>query len=124
MKKLIGSSLLLIALMACQTTPTPTPITATWNTSPTNYRGENGKRYVYTCPAIETLTGSTTIWGTDTYTDDSSVCKAAVHTGKITIAGGTVTIEIRAGQAMYTGSTRNGVTSLDYDVWQGSYVFI
>ncbi len=124
MKKIVGS-LLLFALIACQTTPapTPTPVAATWSTDAATYRGENGKRYAYTCPVVAEIPGST-VWGTDTYTDDSSVCKAAIHAGKITIAGGTVTIEIRAGQATYTGSTRNGVTTSEYGVWQGSYVFI
>ena len=42
-----------------------------------------------------------TIYGTDVYTDDSSVCTAAVHDGKITIAdGGTVTVEIRPGAGL------------------------
>ena len=125
MKKLVSSLLLFSTLMACQTTPapTPTPVTATWSTDATAYRGENGKRYAYTCPAVAEISGGA-VWGTDTYTDDSSVCKAAVHAGKITMAGGTVTLEIRAGQATYTGSTRNGVTTSDYGIWQGSYVFI
>jgi hypothetical protein len=127
MKKLVSSILLLIALIACQTTPAPapvpTPVDATWNTIATTYRGENGKRYAYICPTIAAIPVDT-IWGTDTYTDDSSICLAAVHAGKVTIAGGTVTIEIKPGQASYTGSTRNGVTSSNYNVWQGSYIFI
>ena len=65
------------------------------------------------------------VYGTDLYTDDTSVCSAAVHAGLITVAtGGDVTIEIRPGAASYTGSTRHGVTSQDYDSWSGSYVFV
>ena len=65
------------------------------------------------------------IWGTDTYTDDSSVCTAAVHSGAISLAaGGTVTIEIRPGLDAYRSSTRNGITSVPYGSWHGSFVFV
>ena len=85
---------------------------STWNASAASFRGKNGSRYVYTCPSYGTVRISL---GTDIYTDDSSVCTAAVHSSLITLAGGgTVTIEIRPGEASYTGSTRNGITSSAY----------
>ena len=63
--------------------------------------------------------------GDGTYTDDSSVCTAAVHAGLISLArGGSVTVQIRAGLSSYVGSTRNGVTSKSYGGWPGAYVFI
>jgi LCCL domain len=63
------------------------------------------------------------VWGTDTYTDDSSICTAAVHAGVITLAdGGDVTFQLTPGQDSYQGSTANGVTSLDYGAWGGSLV--
>ena len=64
-------------------------------------------------------------YGTDIYTDDSSICTAAVHAGKFSLAaGGTVIVEIRAGQSSYTGSMRNGLTSNDYgSMWDGSFSF-
>jgi hypothetical protein len=93
-----------------------------WSATAAAFRGQNGAHYVYTCPFYGTA-GS--IWGTDIYTDDSSVCTAAVHAGLITLAGGgSVTIEIRPGQASYTGSTRNRITSSSYPSWQGSYVLV
>ena len=63
-----------------------------------------------------------TVWGSDIYTDDSSLAKAAVHAG-ILKAGekGAVKVTIIAGQQSYTGSTRNGVTTSDYGPWSGSY---
>jgi hypothetical protein len=65
------------------------------------------------------------VWGTGTYTDDSSVCSAGVHAGRITAAeGGTVRIEIAPGMESYEGSEANGVTSLSYGQWDGSYVFV
>lgn len=64
------------------------------------------------------------VWGTDTYTADSSICSAAVHKGVITLdAGGKVTIQVTAGQASYKGSTANGVTSSDYGTYPMSYTF-
>src|SRR5262245_392156 len=91
-----------------------------WNARAANFRGQNGARFEYTCPKYGTANG---VYGTDVYTDDSSVCTAAVHAGRITLAGGgSVTIEIRPGQSSYTSSTRNGITSSSYGPWPGSYV--
>jgi hypothetical protein len=100
-----------------------TTLDATWSTIVTEYRGKNGLRLAYICPANPEQ-GFNTVWGTDTYTDDSAICAAAVHAGKITTAGGNILLEIRAGQDSYEGSTRNGVTSNPYGNWGGSYVFV
>ena len=64
-----------------------------------------------------------TVWGEpSSYTDDSDICTAAVHAGIITaVAGGQITITPREGQASYQGSTANGVTTLSYGSWSGSY---
>lgn len=94
-----------------------------WGTQADNLRGRNGQQFTFACPGNGTISGR--IWGTEVYTDDSSVCTAAVHAGLITAqSGGTVTIEIRAGAASYAGSTRNGVTSKGYGNWHGSFVFV
>jgi len=62
--------------------------------------------------------------GVDIYTDDSSVCTAAVHAGLITLAqGGRVVIEIRDGLEAYEGGAANGITTLEYASWPGSFVF-
>ena len=92
-----------------------------WGTDATSLRGRNGQRFAFSCPA-GSLSGR--IWGTDVYTDDSSICTAAVHAGLIGLAGGTVTIEIRPGTSSYQASRRNGVTSNGYGGWSGSYVFV
>jgi hypothetical protein len=58
------------------------------------------------------------------YTDDSSICSAAVHAGKITVAaGGVVEITIQGGLGSYPATTRNGVASDSYGNWPGSYSF-
>lgn len=79
-----------------------------WRVNAVNRHGEKGKEFTYSCPAGGEATFS--VWGSDVYTSDSSVCAAAVHAGKITPAeGGTVTIVIVAGEPKYEGSARNGV---------------
>jgi hypothetical protein len=84
-------------------------------------RGKNGT--VVTCDCTAESTGIGGLWGTDTYTDDSSLCRAALHAGRITTAGGTINAVIKPGQSLYTGSTRNGVTSSSYTAWPGSFSF-
>ncbi|MFY1832273.1 M57 family metalloprotease [Myxococcus fulvus] len=86
----------------------------------TSYRGQNGAQIRCSCPA----TSSGTVWGTDLYTDDSNACAAAVHAGAIPSSGGTVTVVIQPGQSSYTASTRNGITTLSYGAWSGSFSFL
>jgi hypothetical protein len=93
-----------------------------WDADASDFRGQNGQRYLYVCPPGGSAGD---IWGTGTYTDDSSVCTAAVHVGRITLAkGGYVTIEVQPGASSYTGSTQNGITSEDYGPWTGSFTFV
>lgn len=94
----------------------------------------NALTYGYDCPARqgEELTvvcpggGSPgSLWGTGIYTHDSSICTAAVHAGVInTVTGGLVTIVLRGGQAAYTASTQNGVTSSDWGYWDCSFSLV
>ncbi|MCF7733582.1 MAG: FG-GAP-like repeat-containing protein, partial [Akkermansiaceae bacterium] len=84
----------------------------------TALRGNDGEAYLYT------LTGSSSgnIWGTDIYTDDSSLAKAAVHAGVLQPGEtGTVRVTVLAGAPSYTASTRNGVTSSSHGGYAGSY---
>ena len=98
-------------------------IQGTWATQADSYRGKNGQRFTFVFPGNGTI--SSRVWGTDLYTDDSSIASAAVHAGLITPQnGGVVTIEIRAGAASYQASTRNGVVSQGYGGWTGSFVFV
>ncbi|MEA2166269.1 MAG: hypothetical protein QOK37_4396 [Thermoanaerobaculia bacterium] len=92
-----------------------------WSTKADRHRGENGRRFTYDCPADGERHN---VWGSGPYTDDSSICTAAVHAGVIGWDGGTVTIEIRSGRTSYRGSRRNGVESHNYGRWTGSFVFV
>lgn len=92
-----------------------------WDLNAGQYRGEDGKRVAFLCPPDGEIG---TVWGTDTYTDDSSVCTAAVHAGIINpVEGGRVVIEIAPGEEEYQGSEANGVESQDYGSWDGSFTF-
>ncbi len=96
---------------------------ADWAASAKDVPGDAGTQSLFVCPAKGTL--DQPVWGTDTYTDDSAVCVAAVHTGAITVDdGGFVTIEIRPGLDSYAGSTRNGVTSEDFGSWDRSFAIV
>lgn len=63
------------------------------------------------------------VWGTDTYTDDSSICTAALHAGVIGSDGGTVKLRSTPGRDTYPPSTRNGVTSGFYSNWPDAFQF-
>jgi hypothetical protein len=67
--------------------------------------------------------GSGAVWGTDVYTDDSSICLAAVHAGAIGADGGLVTVLRSEGRPLYVGSSRNGVASYDFGSYAASIRF-
>ncbi|MGH9967742.1 MAG: LCCL domain-containing protein [Pyrinomonadaceae bacterium] len=91
-----------------------------WTTPASMLTHENGKTYKFNCPAGGK---ESTVWGTDVYTADSSVCTAAVHVGVIKFeSGGAVTIELRPGQSSYQGTLRNSVKSNDYGPYAHSFV--
>jgi hypothetical protein len=91
-----------------------------WTTNPrADFPGAPGTVFVLSCPPNGS---ASSVWGTDIYTDDSSICTAAVHAGVITLAnGGTFEMTILAGQSGYPGSTRNGVTTSQWGSWDRSF---
>jgi actin-like ATPase involved in cell morphogenesis len=105
-------------------TPEPPDAVAsdvTWSTNARDWDGQDGTRIQFDCPA-DGSPGS--VWGTDLYTSDSSVCTAAVHAEKITLAeGGTVVIVMRPGESSYTGSERNGISTGGWESYDSSFEF-
>ena len=95
----------------------------TFATAPANlvgYRNKVGQTFQFN------ITGSTggIVWGTDVYTDDSTVARAAVHAGVVAVGETkTVTITILGGQSSYAASARNGITTSSWPAWPGSYAF-
>ena len=91
-----------------------------WNTSAGMVTFEPGKTFKFKCPAGG---AESSVWGTDIYTRDSSICNAAVHAGKLKMeSGGPVTIELRPGESAYKGSTRNGIKTNDYEEYGASFI--
>lgn len=62
-------------------------------------------------------------WGSGPYTNDSTICVAALHAGVITAAGGTVHVLAAPGLQSYRGSDWNGASTMDYGPWSGSIIF-
>jgi len=93
----------------------------TWEANASSLNGTDGQTFTLACSP----TGAEhSVWGSDIYTADSSICTAAVHSGLITFQqGGNVTIELRPGRNVYGCSERNGVTTSPFGSYQHSFVF-
>ncbi len=84
------------------------------------YRGKNGRSYHFLVTAWPAPSGP--LWGTDVYSDDSSLGAAAVHAGILRPGeAGVVKVTILPGRGSYRGSTRHGMRSVDYEAWSGSF---
>lgn len=91
-----------------------------WDTSAGGFTGATGRTHTFRCPAEGT---AQPIYGSDIYTDDSSICTAAVHAGLISLKrGGVVSIEIRPGRATYGSTTRHGIKSINFGQYGRSFV--
>ncbi|XP_078700188.1 uncharacterized protein LOC144926973 isoform X2 [Branchiostoma floridae x Branchiostoma belcheri] len=87
----------------------------------TESRDRDGDIYTVICPAG--CASGATVWGTVIYTDDSSICRAAIHDGRITNSGGEITVYKIQGQDSYLGSEQNGIQTVRYSSWGGSFAF-
>jgi hypothetical protein len=97
--------------------------TGDWMTPPNRIPATPGVIYRFMCPPAAGRSGN--VWGTDIYTDDSSICEAAVHAGVIQREeGGVVHYERLGAQPSFRGSVRNGVSSSSYPSWPGSFRFV
>ena len=63
------------------------------------------------------------MWGSNVYTADSSLCRAAAHAGVVARTGGSITALREAGRDLYVGTGRNGVQSSDYGTYAWSVRF-
>jgi hypothetical protein len=76
---------------------------------------------VCACPAAATAAGS--VWGSDVYTDDSAICRAALHAGMIGAGGGRIWVRAAPGRDSYPALDRNGVASGTWGSWARSIAF-
>jgi LCCL domain len=93
----------------------------TWEANASSLNGTDGQTFTLSCAPGG---AEHSVWGSDIYTADSSICTAGVHSGLITLQqGGNVTIELRPGRTVYGCSERNGVTTSPFGSYQHSFVF-
>jgi hypothetical protein len=89
-----------------------------WSDAATAYRETPGTHSVWCPPGGE----AATVWGSGPYTDDSSICSAAVHAGAISLAqGGAVTISTANALRAYPASAQNGVQTLAYGAYENAF---
>ncbi len=101
-----------IALCAYQPPRTALPVAASCPSNLVSFRA-NANRYIE-CYCSSAATQSGSVWGTDVYTDDSRLCRAALHAGVVTSAGGTIVAKIVEGESSYVGSYQNGVSTSSF----------
>ncbi len=105
---------LILALFAFVPLSIPTPGDAMFqrvNDCPSNavrYRGRNG---AVTCHCTAGRSDDGSVWGTSVYSENSRICRAAVHDGRISERGGNVRIIFLGARPSFQGSRRNGVRS-------------
>jgi hypothetical protein len=87
----------------------------------TAFRGHVGE--VMTFTVTGTIEGR--VWGTEIYTDDSTLAAAAVHAGVLRAGQvGDVTVRILGPQQSFRGTRAHWIDSRDYGAWDGSFRFV
>lgn len=93
--------------------PPPAPMTLS------GFRGSIGKALSFRVIGSADAGG---VWGSNPYTADSMLAKAAVHAGVLQPGeAGLVTVTILPGQLSYVGSTHNGVTTRGWGPFELSF---
>lgn len=94
-----------------------------WTWHAIEHRDERpGSSFEQRCPPNGALSAS--VWGSTIYTDDSSICTAAVHAGVITREqGGTVRVYVHGPRNGFVGSGDHDVLTRSYGWFPGSFAF-
>lgn len=91
---------------------TNTELKCELSASDARFSGPSGKTFRLACPKNCANHPEGNVMGNLIYSDDSSICKAAIHAGFIkNEEGGEFIMEIANGVAQYEGTTRNAITS-------------
>jgi hypothetical protein len=93
------------------------------NQCPASFEAYRGRTDAFTCVCTAAQMAEGNVWGTDVYTDDSNICRAAAHAGAVRGTGGSVTLRGVPPRQSYAGSTRNGVVSQNFGQFEGAYSF-
>lgn len=111
-----------VLLLAAQPTFAQSTLGITAVQRASEFREQIGKTLTFVCPATDGA--KATVYGTDTYTDDSVICAAAIHAGVLKSGrAGMVSIVMDKGAREFRGSERNGVVSRNYGAWPYWYSF-
>lgn len=100
--------------------PRNTPVDIDCNTTAKGLPETDKNLVIVNCPA-DCTSGS--VWGTDVYTTDSRVCRAAIHAGATQTSGGRAGVVFEDGRDSYSGSEANGVTTSDWGSYERSFSF-
>jgi hypothetical protein len=93
-----------------------------WNTTASAISSRLDQDFTFDCPRNGVIHS---VYGSDIYRYDSSICTAAVHRGIISIRkGGKVTVLIRPRLVKYQGTNRNGVKSESVGESGSSFSFV
>ena len=76
----------------------------------TRFSGPLGTRFTVYCEK-DCSKKENNVFGNAIYTDDSSVCQAAIHAGLLSDKGGEIQFILEAGKQLYEGSVKNGIKS-------------
>lgn len=82
-----------------------------------------GTKFVIVCPK-KCSEHKSDIFGTEIYTDQSSICLAGIHSGHMSDLGGETEFVIEAGQSNYSGSKSFGVISKVREAYVRSFKFL
>jgi hypothetical protein len=94
---------------------------ADWTTTAETHNNDTGKTVAYKCPAKGE---AHTVYGSEPFTSDSSVCTAAVFAGWISMAdGGWVKIQMQPGVESYQGSSNYGVVTREWGAYEWAFSF-
>lgn len=85
--------------------------------------GPANSKFTVMCPP-ECSKVDSKVYGNDVFTDDSSVCQAAIYAGVLTDKGGEVSFLISEGQSAYKGGVKNGIKSLSRETYIRSMSFL
>jgi hypothetical protein len=85
-----------------------------------NFRGDPGSIFLVNCPS-DCLNSTSTVIGTGVYSLDSSICRAAIHSGVISNEGGNIVLTKTFGQNKYFPSSLRDVNSLESSYLKSSF---
>lgn len=90
---------------------------------PERVQDMRGSADAFTCSCSAETAEAGTVWGAGPYSDDSAVCRAAMHAGLVGDEPANVTITFMEGRDSYTASEANGVETRRWGSWGGSFAF-